>query len=99
MFSSFGEIKSAKVVRDSNTRKSLSFGFVKYVLKESALEAIAQNNGLKIGTKRIKVSFARPASDTIKQSKLYVTNLSVDMTEASIRELFEPVCIYFLNFV
>lgn len=85
----------AKVVRDKQTRKSLGYGFVKYLAKESAENAIRCKNGLMMGNKTIKVSYARPASEDIKNCKLYVTNLPKDFGEADVIDLFQQVCLWF----
>jgi RNA recognition motif-containing protein len=83
----------AKVIRDKQTRKSLGYGFVKYMAKESAEEAIRKKNGLMMGMKTIKVSFARPPSDDIKNCKLYVTNLPREFGEGEVADLFQQVSV------
>lgn len=57
------------------TGYSYGFGFVNYSREEDASRAIAQLNGLQVANKRIKVSFARPSGEDIKETNLYVTNL------------------------
>ena len=88
LFSDDGEICSAKVIRDKATKKSLGYGFVKFVNDADAKSSVEAKNGLPIGSKRLKVSFARPASEDIKNCKVYVTNLPKTHDEQSIRELF-----------
>ena len=75
MFSNEGAVSSAKVVRDKATKKSLGFGFVKFVKEEDAKEAISARNGFVIGNKTLKVAYARPSCEEIKNCKIYVTNL------------------------
>lgn len=89
IFNDCGEIVSVKVVRDKSTKKSLGFGFVKFADENSAIEAVRLKNGIMIDNKRLKVSLARPASDDIKNCKLYVTNLPNESSEASVGKLFE----------
>ena len=89
IFEPFGEIHSAKVVREKGSKKCLGYGFVKYHKEEAALKAIEELNGYEIGHKRLKVSFARPASEKIKNCKLYVTNLPKDYNTEAVNDLFK----------
>jgi RNA recognition motif-containing protein len=75
-------------VKDKLTKKSLGYGFVKYTKFEEALDAIERKNGLLIGEKKIKVSFARPSTEDIRNCKLYITNLPKDHDEKEVRNLF-----------
>lgn len=95
MFSDFGEIVMTKVVRDKNTKKSLGYGFVKFLNEEDAFIAIERMNGFSIGHKVLKVSIARPPSLDIRNCKLYVTNLPKEYTEREVMALFNEVFIYY----
>ena len=75
LFANEGVVSAAKVVRDKLTKKSLGFGFVKFRKEEDAKEAIAAKNGFVIGHKKLKVAYARPSCEEIKNCKIYVTNL------------------------
>lgn len=88
MFQEHGEVLTAKVVKDKTTKKSLGFGFVKFYKPEHANDAVEKKNGIIIGDKKIKVSFARPSTEEIKNCKLYVTNLPKDYSEQSVLTLF-----------
>ena len=55
------------------------------------MAAIEAKNGFIIGHKKLKVSVARPASNDIRDCKLYVTNLPKEYTEQEIIELFSQV--------
>mmetsp|Transcript_18914 Transcript_18914/g.19034 ORF Transcript_18914/g.19034 Transcript_18914/m.19034 type:complete len:437 (-) Transcript_18914:383-1693(-) len=88
LFAECGEIAQAKVVRDKMTKKSLGFGFVKFIDEEDAQSAIMQMNGFPIGHKKLKVSLARTPSDDIRNCKLYVTNLPRVYTEYDVANLF-----------
>lgn len=59
----------------SQTGYSYGFGFVNYAKAEDAATAISTLNGLQVQNKRLKVSFARPSGEEIKETNLYVTNL------------------------
>jgi len=82
---------SAKVVTDRNTKKSLGYGFVKFLCEDDAKLAIQRLNGFTIDNKCLKVSVARPASLEIRNCKLYVTNLPKDYTEIDVIHLFQEV--------
>ncbi|VDP35245.1 unnamed protein product [Soboliphyme baturini] len=58
-FSPFGNILSAKVFVDKETRLSKCFGFVSFDNPLSAQAAIRAMNGFQIGTKRLKVQLKR----------------------------------------
>lgn len=75
LFTEFGAIESARVIKERGSGKSLGYGFIKYQYPEDAEKAVLSRNGYALGGKRIKVSVARPASDDIKNCKLYVANL------------------------
>eukprot|EP01031_Cornospumella_fuschlensis_P046849 gene46849-57361_t len=45
LFQEFGEILMTKVVRDKNTKKSMGYGFVKFMHETDALIAIEKMNG------------------------------------------------------
>jgi len=90
LFSEYGEINMAKVVKDKASKKSLGYGFVKFINEEDALAAVEAKNGFPMGHKKLKVSIARPASDEIRNCKLYVTNLPKEMTEKEVLHLFQP---------
>lgn len=72
------------------TGYSYGFGFVKYCKEEDASRAIGTLNGLQVQNKRLKVSYARPAGDDIKDTNLYVTNLPKNITEQELDNIFGP---------
>ncbi|XP_077445000.1 ELAV-like protein 2 isoform X11 [Stigmatopora argus] len=92
LFGSIGEIESCKLVRDKITAsiagQSLGYGFVNYVDPKDAEKAISTLNGLRLQTKTIKVSYARPSSASIRDANLYVSGLPKTMTEAELEQLF-----------
>ncbi|EFO21360.2 hypothetical protein LOAG_07126 [Loa loa] len=57
-FESFGEISEAKVIRDPQTLKSKSYGFVSFAVKENAEKAIEKMNGQMIGRRPIRTNWA-----------------------------------------
>lgn len=58
VFSQFGTVISAQVVRDRYTEQSRGFGFVEMELDEAADEAIATINGQMIDGRRVRVNLA-----------------------------------------
>jgi len=90
LFSSLGEVESCKLVRDKSSGQSLGYGFVNYVRAEDAERAINQLNSLRLQNKTIKVSFARPSSESIKGANLYVSGLPKNMSQEELEGLFKP---------
>ncbi|XP_038640751.1 ELAV-like protein 2 isoform X3 [Scyliorhinus canicula] len=88
LFGSIGEIESCKLVRDKITGQSLGYGFVNYVDPNDAEKAINTLNGLKLQTKTIKVSYARPSSASIRDANLYVSGLPKSMSQKEMEQLF-----------
>ncbi|XP_043940561.1 ELAV-like protein 3 isoform X3 [Protopterus annectens] len=88
LFGSIGEIESCKLVRDKITGQSLGYGFVNYVDPNDADKAINTLNGLKLQTKTIKVSYARPSSASIRDANLYVSGLPKTMGQKEMEQLF-----------
>lgn len=88
LFAEHGEIVHAKVVRDRVTKKSLGYGFVKFLLYDDAKRSVELKSGFVIGDKVLKVSFARVPSENIRNCKLYITNLPRLYTDADMHTLF-----------
>lgn len=90
MFVTIGPVESCRVMKDNKTGYSYGFGFVNYTREEDAAKAIAQLNGLPVQNKKLKVSYARPSGDDIKETNLYVTNLPRTITPEQLERLFSP---------
>lgn len=88
LFASIGEVESCKLVREKATGESLGYAFVKYVRAVDADKAIRTLNGLRLQNKTIKVSLARPSSESIKGANLYICGLPKKMTQTELEELF-----------
>ncbi|XP_032060884.1 ELAV-like protein 3 [Aythya fuligula] len=88
LFGSLGDIESCKLVRDKVTGQSLGYGFVNYVEAGDADKAISTLNGLKLQTKTIKVSYARPSSASIRDANLYVSGLPRAVGQRELEQLF-----------
>ncbi|KAG7277552.1 hypothetical protein CRUP_030714 [Coryphaenoides rupestris] len=67
---------------------SLGYGFVNFVNPSDAERAISTLNGLRLQSKTIKVSFARPSSDSIKDANLYISGLPKTLSQQELEEMF-----------
>ncbi|KAL4000162.1 Ras-related protein Rab-5C [Sarotherodon galilaeus] len=88
LFSSVGEVESAKLIRDKVAGHSLGYGFVNFVNPSDAERAISTLNGLRLQSKTIKVSFARPSSDAIKDANLYISGLPRTLSQQDVEDMF-----------
>eukprot|EP00099_Drosophila_melanogaster_P022866 NP_650473.1 uncharacterized protein Dmel_CG5213 [Drosophila melanogaster] len=88
LFSKFGEIRKAKIIRHRRTGISCCYGFVDYVSERQAAAAVNGMDGYETRGKRLKVAFARPSEYESTSSSLYVGNLPTYMDEKKVRELF-----------
>lgn len=100
LFQRVGEVSDVKLIRDkhglfadpmnpSTRGQSLGYGFVNYLKPEDAEQAIKILNGLRLQNKTIKVSYARPSSESIKDANLYIAGLPRSMTQDELEKLFE----------
>lgn len=88
MFMTIGPIESCRVMKDFKTGYSYGFGFVNFTREEDAARAIDTFNGYQLRNKRLKVSYARPSGEEIKDTNLYVTNLPRAITEEQLETIF-----------
>lgn len=90
MFVTVGPVENCRVMKDIKTGYSYGYGFVSFTRPQDAEKAIQQLNGLDIFNKRIKVSFARPNGEDLKDTNLYITNLPRHFNEHDLEMLFSP---------
>src|SRR5271157_5404571 len=62
-FESFGEVSSARVIKDKYSGQSRGFGFVEMPAQSQAQTAIRSLNGKELLGKAISVNEARPRAD------------------------------------
>ncbi|RMH66140.1 MAG: RNA-binding protein [Calditrichaeota bacterium] len=62
-FEAYGEVDSAKIIKDRETGRSRGFGFVEMPQEEEARQAIENLNGSDINGREIFVSEARPREE------------------------------------
>ena len=60
VFSQYGEVLSAKIITDRETRRSRGFGFVEMTSDEDALKAIEALNGEEFQGRKLVVNQSRP---------------------------------------
>lgn len=88
LFSSIGEVESCKLVRDRISGESLGYAFVKFTHSSDAERSMNTLNGLRLQNKTIKVSLARPSSESIKGANLYICGLPKKMNQQELEQLF-----------
>ena len=62
-FAEYGELSSAKVILDKETRRSRGFGFVEMPNDDEAKKAIEELNGGSVEGRAINVTEARPREE------------------------------------
>ena len=62
-FAEYGEVSSAKIILDKETRRSRGFGFVEMPNDEEAKKAIEELNGGSVEGRAISVTEARPREE------------------------------------
>jgi RNA recognition motif-containing protein len=62
-FAEYGEVSSAKIILDKETRRSRGFGFVEMPNDEEAKKAIEELNGGTVEGRAISVTEARPREE------------------------------------
>jgi len=60
VFEEFGEVISAKIIKDRETGRYKGFGFVEMANDENAQAAIEELDGTEINGRSVKVNKARP---------------------------------------
>jgi RNA recognition motif-containing protein len=59
LFSTYGEVVSAKIIMDRDTGRSKGFGFVEMAAKNDGIKAISNLNGQELNGRSIKVNEAQ----------------------------------------
>jgi RNA recognition motif-containing protein len=68
-FEPYGEVSSARVLRDKETGRSKGFGFVEMPNDSDGEEAIKALDNSQIGGRNVKVNQARPRTDDAPRSR------------------------------
>ncbi|KAH9281382.1 ELAV-like protein 1 [Echinococcus granulosus] len=88
LFNTIGKVSSCKLIRDKSTGQSLGYGFVNYAYASDAEKAIKHFNGMQLKNKKIKVSIARPSSESIKGANLYICGLPKNVSQEDLEKIF-----------
>jgi RNA recognition motif-containing protein len=64
LFSTYGEVESAKVIVDQFTSKSRGFAFIEMTNREEGLKAIQELDSKDLGGRSLKVNEAKPKTDS-----------------------------------
>ncbi|KAM7536396.1 hypothetical protein Aperf_G00000082203 [Anoplocephala perfoliata] len=88
LFNTMGKVSSCKLIRDKSTGQSLGYGFVNYANASDAEKAIKHFNGMRLKNKKIKVSIARPSSESIKGANLYICGLPKNISQEDLEKIF-----------
>jgi RNA recognition motif-containing protein len=71
MFTPFGIVSSARVIKDKYTDRSRGFGFVEMDSVEEADKAIAELNGKNVDGRDLNINEAKPREDRPRSSGGY----------------------------
>ncbi len=88
LFEAIGPVQSCKIIREKFNQSSLGYAFINFTSGEDAQAAIDSLNGIPLQGKTIKVSYARPSSNTIKNANLYIAYLPKTFTQADLDTYF-----------
>ena len=69
MFSSYGEITEAIVIKDKYSGRSKGFGFVTFANDESATKAISEMNEKEVQGRALKVNEAKPMEESERRPR------------------------------
>ncbi|MEI8202590.1 MAG: RNA-binding protein [Bacteroidota bacterium] len=67
IFEGYGEVKSAKIIKDRHTGRSKGFGFVEMPDDEQAQQAMHELNGATFYERELKVFEAKPVEEKAQQ--------------------------------
>jgi RNA recognition motif-containing protein len=87
LFAPFGFICQCKIVTNRATMQSMGYGFVKYSSAAEAAAALRAIDGLSVGPKVLKVSFARPRTPLALGANLFVAGLPLVFTSEDLAAL------------
>lgn len=75
-FAEYGEVSSAKVIKDKFTGRSRGFGFVEMADEESAKKAIQELDGATVEGRDISVTVAKPKEERSDNRRSFARNSS-----------------------
>lgn len=84
VFSRVGAVEYVKIIRDKTTQRSMGYAFAKYYQTDHADRAVKEFDGLQVGDKIMRVNYARPPSEKIKNTNIYIANFPTSLSEEDI---------------
>jgi RNA recognition motif-containing protein len=95
MFSPYGRIEEAKLPKekDSQGKKSLRYGFVKFFSSQDALKAKEKLDRTAIGGKFLHIDFAIKKEVLVSIGKVFVSNIPLTYSQEKLQSLFSTVII------
>lgn len=63
LFSEFGDIESIKIIRDSRTKRSKGYGFIKFYKQLDATNALNNMNFKPFRGRELRIAFAKDANN------------------------------------
>ena len=90
LFATVGPVQGVKIIRDKASRASLGYAFVNFLDPMHAIRAIEALDGYPLNKKKIKVSYARPSSHTIKNANLYIAHIPKHWDQQALESFFGP---------
>jgi len=91
LFRKYGEITDVKFLKHK-TGAETGYGFVEYAKEENGKNAIRDLNWKAIGSRRIRVSRAKPSTNKVSGTNLYVENVPIDWTDEMLYSHFSKIC-------
>lgn len=88
MFAPYGQISSAKIMRDLYTSTSRRFGFVSFATVEEAQKAKEALNYTKIDNFEIRICFKKITSEFKEGANLFIKSIDKKVTTKQLDELF-----------
>jgi len=67
-FEDYGQVDSARVIMDRETRRSRGFGFVEMSDEDAAQKAVKELNGAHVKGRAINVAIAKPREEKAERS-------------------------------
>lgn len=74
LFAQFGEVKSAKIIKDNASGEPRGFAFIEMIDAHAGSQAIKELDSKEFGSKRLKVNEARPKSTATKSYNSFSSN-------------------------
>jgi len=69
LFGAYGEVVTAKIIKDKHTNNSKGFGFIEMADNESGLAAISALEGTRLDGRVLKISQARNPKERERHSR------------------------------